>query len=158
MNGWTCINPVLTKYREIHVSYIIKMMQNVHKCIFAQTSQWIPNNAHNDIFGEDKVFLRFVGVLFIKQWSVHLQSKHPWIRVCIHATDDLFHLHVFISCILGYSSNPELFLFLFASFLLFLETRAKFEDTIKGVLLYPAGDSHLTTSQLFSLFSMLQCI
>lgn len=27
MNGWTCINPVLTKYREIHVSYIIKMMQ-----------------------------------------------------------------------------------------------------------------------------------
>lgn len=53
------------------------MMQNVHKCIFAQTSQWIPNNAHNDIFGEDKVFLRFVGVLFIKQWSVHLQSKHP---------------------------------------------------------------------------------
>lgn len=112
MNGWTCINPVLTKYREIHVSYIIKMMQNVHKCIFAQTSQWIPNNAHNDIFGEDKVFLRFVGVLFIKQWSVHLQSKHPWIRVCIHATDDLFHLHVFISCILGYSSNPELFLFL----------------------------------------------
>lgn len=43
----------------------------------------------------------------------------------------------------------QMIMHLFASFLLFLETRAKFEDTIKRVLLYPAGDSHLTTSQLF---------
>lgn len=155
------INPVLTKYREIHVSYFIKMMQKcpyMYFCLNIMTMDIY--NAHNEVFGEDKEFLRFLGVLFIKQWSevctASLQASMN--RRLYWCNEWPSHLHVFISCILGYSNNPQLFLFLFASFLLFLETRAQFEDTIKRILLYPTRDPHLTTSQLFSFFSMLQCI
>lgn len=109
------INPVLTKYREIHVSYIIKMMQKcpyMYFCLNIMTMDIY--NAHNEVFGEDKEFLRLLGVLFIKQWSevctASLQASMN--RRLYWCNEWPSHLHVFISCILGYSYNPQLFLFL----------------------------------------------